>query len=128
MKRIAMCMVMLLVMACEEDPIEWDAFGETEELAEEAYRTGLSDESELTVTLESCDDESEEDKGEGEADETPCIWVKATIIIGTFTYVEKVRLCGPRAFVTVPNIPELIGLPITVVLPGGRTMCGTAEI
>jgi hypothetical protein len=93
------------------------------ERAEDAsvYRLAASD-SELTLSLGECGDAVDAEAGENEA--APCFWTKAVVTIGGVPVIDWVFVCGNSVLVRVPNDPALLGLPITVELPDGRTACG----
>ena len=63
-----------------------------------------------------------------EPDSDPeCEWALAYVTVGGVTTVDKVLMCGKQAFVRVPSDPALIGLPLTVWVPGVGSFTGVVQ-
>jgi len=80
---------------------------------------------EQSLPLGECGELQADATGEDSTEAAPCFWTKATVTIGPVTVVDWVFVCGNNVTVRIPNDPALIGLPITVVIPGVGTACGT---
>jgi hypothetical protein len=120
---VAAAVTLLSSAGCvvESSSADLQAFAGYEQ-AEDSTLYRLADgETEQKLSMGDCSSDSEDALEEGQ----PCYWIKAYVTIGTVTVVDWVYVCNDTVTVSVPSDPVLIGLPITVEIPGVGKACGT---
>ena len=108
----------------EPSSADLEAFAGYEQADDSTLYRLADGEFEQELSMGACDADSEDAFEE----RRPCYRTKAYVTIGTVTVVDWVYVCTGTVTVSVPNDPVLVGLPITVVIPGVGKSCGTVTL